>query len=138
QHAALQTAREYAGNAAAFVGGSGFLLDDGGQNERLVGRVDGNVGLRALCPGFVQIVLHGIVGAPVDGQVGGAAAEEVGIRHEAAFGVFIGVLQRRHDGGGVAVLQFVIERLMAVDGGAHLIEGPAVDQRDVVAHGVAG
>ena len=79
-----QAIGEDGGHAAALVGPAGFLLDDRGQRDELLRRLDQNIGIAAL-PDLREHPLLGLLHALDHLFARGAAREFVGFRQQRAF-----------------------------------------------------
>ncbi len=82
-HLQAQPVDEHGGDAAALVGAAGFLLDDRGERDELLGRLDRNVG-RAPLPHLVDDATLRLLHALDDLIARGAARKLVGLRQQRA------------------------------------------------------
>ena len=135
-HADLQPAREQAGDLRPFLGDAGFLLDDGGQGQRLVLALQRQV-RRARGPGRIQRLLHRIVCAPEDVEVGIAAHPGIGFRQEAAFRMLAGMAQRLHQCRVVEFLAVVPQPFDLGQRRAQVADVPAFDDGEAAPHHLA-
>ena len=127
QHADAQAVAEDTGNLCTVGRAAGFLLDDAGQDQRFVGRLERRVG-RAQRPDIGQAPVHGVQGAAQHGQVGAALGIGIGIGEEAALGRHARAAQGLHEGSVVHACAFLAQEFLAGQGGAHLAPVPAFHQ----------
>ncbi|CUI53020.1 Uncharacterised protein [Achromobacter ruhlandii] len=136
QHADLQAVGEHARDPAAVRAMTGFLLDDGRQHQRLIGRGQWQIGL-ALGPGVVQDALAFLVGAAQQVKVGAARREDVGVGEEQAFRVLDVRAQAFHQGLVADVPQRLLDVGILAQRLTDLAEGPALQEGDLALGHVA-
>src|SRR5690606_28809459 len=135
-HVLLQAAHEDAGNLRAFFGKAGFLLDDRSEDERLVGRIEGQA--RITCrPQSVHDLVHPPFGAAQELQIAGAAGEEVGVREKQALGI-TALAELVGQPLGISRVEFHLYGRMRLDLAQSLLQGPAFDETYFVEKHLAG
>jgi len=130
-HADGEAPAEHAGDAPALVGDAGLLLDDRGQDQRLVGTGD-DARLVASCPGLVERLAHRLVGLAEQVEVAGAAPVGVGLGQEPALRVLALAAQHRHHPGIGLVGDGLRQRRLSGQRPPQVGEGPALDDGEAV------
>ena len=96
-HADAQAVDEHRGHHGPILGAAGFLFDDAGHDQHLVGVLVGQIGIAA-GPGRFQLAVHGAHGQTQHRHVGGVFGVLVGIGEEQAFERAFLALQRLEQG----------------------------------------
>ncbi len=114
----------------------GFLLDDGRENQRLVGTGERQI-LGPRFPGRLQLLLHASERHAEQLDVGGVARESIGVWEELPFGMQTGLAERTHDVFGRArgVVASHVRRLR--QDLADVGEGRAFDEGDAMEQDLA-
>jgi hypothetical protein len=130
-HPPAQPLDEDSGNAWPLAGQSGFLLDHGGEHQRLLRRLQRQV-RHAHVPGLSQGVAHAGVRELQDFHIRGAGGEPIGIGEEAPLGGLPRMPDRGHDFGIAAALQQRAH--VRVHGKLHtqITEARALDHRELL------
>ncbi|MNS84031.1 hypothetical protein D3C72_1178430 [compost metagenome] len=134
-HAQAQAPHENASDLPALLGNAGLLLYQRGHDQRLVRVTVWQVG-GALGPLLGQHFVQAHVGLLQQLDVAHTAHEAVGVREEAPLGKHTGMAELVHHFRIGQPIQRVLDLFMLGHGRAHLAEGPAFDQGQVVLHHV--
>ncbi len=135
-HALAQARRVDASHHRSLGRQRRFLLDDRGEDQRLVGRGDRQIGA-ARRPGGLQLRRHLPVGELQDLAIGRAVGEAESIREEPAFRMLARVVERRHHLGIGAPPQCRLDARVGLQRAPELEERGALDHRQRFEHHIA-
>ena len=127
-HALAQALDEHTGDTRPLVGAPCFLLDDRGQDQRLVRAVQWQAFIPCF-PGDGKLLLHGRMGTLQELDVRGSTRKVIGIRQEATLGVFPGKTEQRHDLVGIIRFQRPDNHVTGTYGVQHFAKCLSLDHR---------